>query len=359
MGIDSFPGKSNSLQRQEAAIVPEIEKFKQFIQTVVFSDLGIAEADEHHSRMEPLPEGTPDVLREARERSFGNIREMTKSFFIYFKEKGKVPGNLLADLRNRVESIRENAFIGFNNNAGNISEILKDGEIRPTFHLSPEQQNRSATGRLYSQDAQMRLRVETALGFNEREHPAYLALGSDRNREHGPAPHYGAFHFSFPLEKLRQRTICVAGDSLNRWGVPYSLRDEQFRREAASVEEQAQKRELTLEHGLLAKALFELDDEYEPKHGGEANFTKAVNYVEVLVLDPVHVSDAGELVLSRREAARPSEIKALTTKFPSATRLTEAINELQPNLTFHIVGEPPADIEKYASYTVYERFFRK
>ncbi|MDP3985215.1 MAG: hypothetical protein Q8P82_00470 [bacterium] len=343
-------------QEKIVAARVEIEKFDHFLEQEVFPTLSITIEDERRVRAWPLPENAPEALREAGERTFENIRETVTSYFAYFQGKKKKHKELLRDLQAKLESVRQNAFIGFNDRTEDIVAVLQEKEIKPTFYLEPEHQVRSSTGKSDSMDIATREHIENALGFKKGEHPVYFALGSDRDRERGPAWAYGVFHFKFALEKLRERTVCTIGDSLNFFGVPHSFRRRKSWGKGTS-EDQARSRQLILDHGLLAKALFELDNEYEPKLGNEINFNKAVSYVETQVLGPVHISDAEEIVLSRHSAA--SEINALTTNFSSLIHLTERISEIQPGLSFRIAGKPPTDIRDYHHYSAYARFFKK
>jgi len=345
-----------SYQEKITTATSEIEQFDGFLTQEVFPSLHITEEDEQRVRAEALPEDTSDVLREARECSFENIRDMTTSFFAYFKLKGKTPKELLSILQTKTESIRQSAYIGYNDRSEDIRAVLYGKEIKPIFDLEFEHQKRSTTGGIGSKDIGIRKDIEQRLGFKENEHPTYLALGSSYDREHGPAPSYGAFHFSFSLEKLRNQTVCTVGDSLNDAGVPLSLRRRKLWGRG-TTDEQSKRRQLTLEHGLLAKAFLELENEYEPKNGTEYNYLKAMNYVEAQVLGPVRVEDAEEIVLSRYSAAL--EIDSLARSFYSASHCAETIQEIYPNLTFRIDGNPPEDIKKFAGYRNYENFFKK
>lgn len=362
---DSFFGTFGSetpLDDFKAAIRSAVEKLESFnreLEARMFAPLQLTGADEKRFRSEPIPTETPRFVREARERSFENIRQLIGSFVSYFLRRDKTMEQIAADLGAAVSLAREDPYVGWNERVAEIEDVLKAGEIKPAPLLAEEFASRSATG---AAGMYRRREVEQSLGFGRDEYPIYAAYGAARDRDRGPAGSFGAIHLSLPLEKFRFRATCTLGDSLNPFGTPYSMGTLRVPRSAT---EDASRRNIVLEHAPIARALLDLDEQYEPKrHRTNVNFISELSYVEIQIAGSVRTTDATEIVLSRDFAA--GEIDALEKRYSGAGVFSKRLNQMSGR-PVRIAGEPhvfdPAALEKFSLYRDsqrrYEAWFAK
>lgn len=337
-----------AIQDKFLKISSEVRETEHSLIREVFEPLGISEEDEARAQKEPLPVEAPEVIREARERSFRNIREAIRRFFAYFeKQGGRKRDDIIRDIKEYTAHVRENAFVAFNDCTTHMIDVLRDGEIKPAPLLPSHLQQRSATG---VGDLAYRRKIERDLGFGEHEYPVSTALGTEKDRDGGPASAYGALYLRFSLDQIRHRAVGTLGDSLNPISTPYSLR------RSSGISLTSMERQLTIEHAFIGKALFELDGAYEPKQGVTVNYMRALSYIEVQIVGPLSVSQASEIVLSRAGAA--AEAKELVTHYGDAETFLRDLKTQLPHLTVQIVGEPPPDLHKWYTKNSYEQFFQ-
>ncbi|HBR80444.1 MAG: hypothetical protein UX09_C0055G0012 [Candidatus Uhrbacteria bacterium GW2011_GWE2_45_35] len=345
-GLDSYQKDGEGLReiitRAERAEITTLEQEKE-IEELFFKPFNITENDERRALSEPLSEGASEAFKEARERSFKNLRESIRRFTAYYHQQGRSSKEISEKLQPLVERAKRSAFISFNERSDEISEILDSGKILPGDLLPEELRSRSSTERSAWKH---RRKVEDELGFKKNEHPVYLALGTSVDKERGAAPEFGAFHFVFSLEALKNKAVCTIGDSLNESGLPFSLRDDQKGWLGAA------NRQLTLEHGIIAKAIFELDSQFEPKGSESMGFFESLSYIEVQTPGPLSVADSEELVLSQRSAL--SEEDCLSSMFPDSATMIKKISRLTRR--FRISDDLP---EGTNNQRAYERFFKK
>lgn len=356
IGVET-PLDNFSIKVQSA--VEKIEEFDRQLKEKIFVPLRIADKDEERFHSETVPENVSKAVRETRELTFENIRNLIAHFSAYFIQKDKTLDEISADLQIAVAEAGRDAYIGWNERVAEIEAVLESKEVKPAPLLSEKYQSKSATGMA---GMHRRREVERGLGFEENEYPIYLAYGHAADWGRGPAPGFGAIHLSFPLERFRFRATCTLGDSLNPGGTPYSLT--RGMRQLPAVLD-ARRRSVALEHAPLARALLDLDEQYEPKRRpGVVNFIPDLSYVEVQIADRVRVADASELVLSCDTAS--GEIDALAKQFANVRDFSERLRQ-QSGLPVRVAGEPHAFdsdmLSKYPLYretkTRYETWFKE
>lgn len=333
----------------------EMEQFENRVLEVFFRPLDITTEDEERGLAESLPETASPAVERARERSFRNAREMIRNFVAYYTKQDRTMEQIITDLAPHLERVRQSAFISFNDKGEEFVAVLESGRILPKDLLPPEKRRTAHT----DPDAWKRRRQnELNLGFTEKEYPIYMALGSSLDTQRGAAPAFGAFHLSFSLESFRHKISCTLGDSLNNEGVPHSLRRPRYHEpEGAAL------RQLTLEHAIIIKALFDLDLRYEPKEGMLTNFFQPLSFIEVQISGPIDISEAQEIVISPADTL--GEVARLQQTFGDVTNMVTKLSDAvaqgsEKRIPIKISSTRPSDdLSSYYNGKLYEQFYRQ
>lgn len=330
---------------------------ENFVHTKVFEAFGVSEKDEGEEQNEQKEKNAEfPVVDEVAERSPDNVREMLSSFFKYHCEEGRpdkrkywainnevrrevrkemgfdeksidiyvfqekvlpeierrLKGNVLekrkenqAELLEKLAKAYEIAkqTARFTINTDNISKILESGKLIPFVELDEKarkdaRKTGGAIGAFFGADTEgydaRRENREKDLGIfaPERPRPVYMAIASGYKKDElarGVAPQYGPFVVTINPERVKKRVVCTVSDSMNKTGLI-----EPFQK--LHTEETAKKQQLSFQHALIAKAMYDVHHEllagtdltdsdrmtYEP--GGLA-------YIEAQVLGGVTLDD--------------------------------------------------------------------
>lgn len=331
-----------------------IREFEVFVSREFFSPLEITEEHEEVERNKPFPKETPEIIREVHERSTKNIREIIRQFVAYHEKRGKPRAEIVQDYFQAHNQTVSSAFIGYNESLTDLEEVLKDDKIVSVWHLPENEQwkhQKSIMGSYFLQ----RETVEKELGFKEGEKAIYLAIGTENDRDMGPASNYGPFYFTFSLGDFADKAVCTVGDSMNPYGVPFSLRN-------GLVGDQIdlRSRQLSMKHGIIAKVILDLENKYEPKetdNSSNSNWMSAVNYIEVQIPGPIDLDKAVELNISKNKAL-PKEIQKLISKYSTLFDFSKLMTSKYPNLSVNEVGNIQSEIiNDQALKEIYDQWF--
>lgn len=331
-----------------------IREFEVFVSRELFSPLGITEEHEEVERNKPVPEETPEVIREVHERSTKNIREIIRQFVAYHEKRGKPRAEIVQGFFQAYNQIASSAFIGYNESLADLEEVLEDDKIVSVWHLPADEQRKHEKSIMGSYFFQ-RETVEKELGFKEEEKAIYLAIGTENDRDMGPASNYGPFYFTFSLDDFADKAVCTVGDSMNPYGVPFSLRNGN-----AGSRTDLRSRQLSIKHGIIAKVILDLENKYEPKetdNSSNSNWMSAVNYIEVQIPGPIDLDKAVELNISKNKAL-PKEIQKLISKYSTLFNFRKLMTSKYPNLSVNGVGNIQAEIiNDQALKKIYDQWF--
>ncbi|MDP2684314.1 MAG: DUF3626 domain-containing protein [bacterium] len=215
---------------------------------------------------------------------------------------------LVAKLKDEVETLKEQSLVTYNVTAhkGNrIDKILRSGEIIPMTEQPEEiRKEMRKTGGILGEvfgadpkeyDARRQHAEKTMDIYNEKQRPVYGALagGSDGSLVHGGAPQYGEIVLVFD-DKIKNKTTFTEGDSMN----PTGLRDFNRAKQKMSEKNGLRNRQLNNDHAAIAKALYNISEEFDKPAIITEQEDKRLKYIEAQINGGVSMDDVKEIIIN-------------------------------------------------------------
>lgn len=257
----------------------------------------------------------------AEKRSLENITGLLKEYFRsaelgIFKELGvESKEEALEKLKEEVEKVRESAFLTINFKENPILKFLEDGRCKSILELPFEKQQKRNSEYIERRIRDEKIMGTYAKGIPEDPYTIYgsLACRNGHDERSGGANWGDTFVVLKP--SVKERCAFFMGDSM-----------------AVDVNE-IPKRQLNLEHAMIAKAILNIQNKAYKIPGGEFR-----NYIEAHFLGGVKVDDIESINISNSKHSPKAEhpdpwaykeskatIQKIEEKYPQYAKLIKEV----------------------------------